>query len=165
MINSRRPFITQRRHMPVFPVVPLEIFLLNVPESGPLSHEFREYGWRLREMPSGGEVTFKETGVHVVGDADLWCFCIISAKHHFRNSLSCSSGQQRVLQIWRQEQDDGVTCRRPELDPGRSCRGSAGSSPLMRGCGVLSCTLSFSRLLSFPLLSRSLQFCILNLAF
>ncbi|KAI4574314.1 hypothetical protein MJG53_012490 [Ovis ammon polii x Ovis aries] len=33
-----------------------------VPESGPLSHEFREYGWRLREMPSG-------THVHPPGSA------------------------------------------------------------------------------------------------
>ena len=33
----------------------LTLFSFQAPESGPLSHEFRGYGWRLREMPSGWE--------------------------------------------------------------------------------------------------------------
>ena len=58
-----------------------------------------------------GEITFKEIGVRVVGDADLWCLCIISAKQLFRNSLPCVSSHERVLQeIWRQERSCGVTC-------------------------------------------------------
>ena len=58
-----------------------------------------------------GEITFKEIDVRVVGDADLWCFCIISAKQHFRDSLPCVSSHERVLQeVWRQERSCGVTC-------------------------------------------------------